>query len=511
MTQTLERPRTTPENASRITIDLTKIQLSQDLSDTSPYKMRVLQPDNDRVAAVYMAAKKESDSDMLGTAYFAVKEDAEAFWQVNDTEPESMGIVRVGSDGSAEHLGVHDDDPLKGKIALQRNETIYMMPNQLIDALELSREGIDRALLDDVLGKEIVQLSFENAVEDRIDTHSSQTPEVASLDDEEAMPVKTPTPLELAARGHDERATRAAQLVQEMNKSFGDPLETSSAASSTAESASYVDDNDEATPPAEAPFKVTDLRRWSRVDVLGQEIGPHGRIDPAKRPRAIAEQPPAQEVEAPAPSAAVIIESIENPRNDPAIKHAITHLETLRNKAASALSGWREQLLGANTKSRRDSMQEYNTQIATLAKLVMAEQLADTTLTDSQKNILVAKFLVNEQARLRLAMDEKAQHSAAGKFIKWMSVHGRDSGATIDHRHIVTALEQDTSDQPAFTVAHQRLAEIFQKQQRNERRDYLKKSLRIAALGAVGIGATLVGINPSNAGDAINSLTHTGL
>jgi hypothetical protein len=475
--------------------------------------MRILQPNEDRVAAVYMAAKKENSSDIVGTAYFAVKDNAEAFWQVNDTAPESMGVVRVGNDGSAERLGSNDEDPLKGKITLQRSEAIYMMPNRLIDALQLNREGINQALLDDVLGKEIIQLSFDAATKDHIYTEAEEAHDEAATDTEEVAS-RVPTPLELAARGHDERAARAAQLVQEMNKSFGTSSETPQLAESNRDDTvpvSQVDGSEATDSDMEAPFKVIDLRRWSRVDVLGQEIGAHGRIDLTKSPRTVTEQPVAEEAELPTPTSAAAIESIENPQNDPAIKHAITHLEALRDKAAGALSGWREQLFGVNTKIRRESMQEYNAQIATLAKLVMSDQLADTTLTDSQKNILVAKFLVNEQARLRLAMEEKSQHSKAGKFIKWMSVHTQKSDASIDHRHIVNALEQDASDQTKFAVAQQRLIDIFQNQQRNERRDYRKKSVRIAALGAVGFGAALMGINPASAGDAFNNLTHTGL
>jgi hypothetical protein len=207
----------------------------------------------------------------------------------------------------------------------------------------------------------------------------------------------------------------------------------------------------------------------------------------------------------------VTIDSVANPNNDPAITHAIAHLETLRDKAAASLIGWREQLLGGSTKNQQERMTEYNSQIATLAKLAMGEQLNGTDLTDSEKNVLVAKFLVNEQARLRLAMNEKATTSKAGKFIKWMSVHGRGADTTVDHRNLIAAIERDESDQPKFMVAQQRLAEIFSKQRKNERRDHRKKATRIAVLGAVGVGATLIGINPATAGDTLNAVAHTGL
>lgn len=502
MTQTLERPRHRLETQNQFSVDLDKIDVVSHLSEESSFEMQVSPPSAETSSILYKAIRKGETEESFGGTFLAFEKNADAFWQAND-KPESIGVVRSLADGHLEQLGAGDDTSLSGRFQLTPDEAVYVIPNRTIADLRaegmFNEDGLARVLSDDELNKEIVRFSFENALESRtataLNVPAENEPAVSV-----ATPEKVPTPLELAAAIQAERSASAAKLVEEMNKSV-----LASSAAETTQSTNGESVTNEVAEEKTPSYKVTDLRRWSRIDVLGQEIGPHGRIDIKKLPNVQVESESATTLEA-------ATEAIANPNDDPAVRLAADQLAALRNKAAGALSGWHDQLAGPAAKTRSEYMQAYNGQIATLAKLVLNDSLNSDTLSDSEKNVLVTEFLLKEQARLQVSMDEKSQTTKARKFINWMTVRDRESQPVVDRLDLIRTLEQtDDSDKDKIAVAHQRMAEAFQKHLQAERREHRKQTLRVAAMGAVGVAATLIGLNPAMVGDTVNSLRHTGL
>lgn len=570
MTKTLERPLSTPESEKDFRLDLNKIAVSEHLSADSPFELRTITPTAEKPVAVYMAASKIEDKDSMNGSFFAIKENAEAFWQ-SDTSPDSMGVIRCHADGSLEQLGVGDDAPISGTFKVGRGEKILLILKSLTETLKeqnlLTEEGLEIARSDEDLRKDIIEFSIDSAIADvkpeaavtpatvnkasyarRIRERNKQGQQAANS---EAAPAPTPEEIAMSAETHRARADRAAELVQRMNapdpeagpkeatrqawaRRKREQLNTTHAPSSevlqetvdaavnqpaanqTRQAGSSVANGTpleqvadkkpstakttRADEQTERSYKVFDQRKWSRVDVLGQEIGAHGRIDFKK------EQPVEEIVEELKIDQAPEYETVINPNDDPAIEQAINKLDSLRDAMADAVSGRRGKLFSLASKKRNELAKSYNDQIVTLGQFVNAENLASDTLTDSQKNLLVTKFVINEQMRLQAATKDKLKDTKAAKLIEWMNVHNQSTDETLDARVIMQAIEQGDTNGDKFTLARRSMSELYEKRIGNEQHEHRKKAVRVAAIGTVAMFATAFGINPSTVGDAMNNV-----
>lgn len=584
MTQnTIERPHQKNESEAISHLDLNRIKVSENLSDASTFELRTITPTIDRPVAVYMAAPKVESEDTMTGSFFAIKENAEAFWQ---NSPDSMGVIRSHSDGTLEQLGAGDDASMTGTFKVGRGEKVLMVTSQFIDTLKdkalFTKEGIAIALEDEDLRKEIIEISIDDAIDDsqpeavqpvkesgwarRIRERAKQNAQKSNAEENtdqsaSASPVSVSDPAELAmsAQAHQERAERAAELVQRMNAAPIDPeVELKEAArqawarrrseqkqaatagdapsepvEEAAKTAATPNDvvaahkksrqSNDATPTeildrvegqavgsakaattneqTERSYKVFDQRKWSRVEVLGQEIGAHGRIDFKK------EQPTVEEVvEAPKAEQTLGYEIITNPNNDPAIEQAISKLNSLRDAMADAVSGRRGRLFSFASKKRNELAKAYNDQIITLGQFANAESLSDDALTDSQKNLLVTKFVINEQMRLQAITKEKLKDTKANKLVEWMNIHGHATDETLDSRVIMQAIEQGGTGVDKFTLARRSMSQLYEKRIGNEQHEHRKKAARAVAIGAVAMASTVFGINPSMVGDAANNI-----
>lgn len=570
MTKTLERSLSTPESEKDFRLDLNKITVSEHLSANSPFELRTIAPTAEKPVAVYMAAPKIEDKDTMSGSFFAIKENREAFWQADANPDSVRvirsyaddSLEQLGVGDSAPISGTFKVGRGEKVYMIPAHFTKTLEEQNLFN-----KEGLGIALADEDLRKEIIEISIDDAINDvqpeatvtpatvnksnfarRIRERNKQGQQAANL---EATPALTPEEIAMSAEAHQARAERAAELVQRMNApdpeaslkevtrqawarrkreqlnvtntppsevsqetmdaAVNQPVanQTRQPGSSVANGAPLEQVADkkpgtakttQADEQTERSYKVFDQRKWSRVDVLGQEIGAHGRIDFKK------EQPVEEIVEEPKIDQAPEYETVINPNNDPAIEQAINKLDSLRDAMADAVSGRRGRLFSFASKKRNELAKAYNDQIITLGQFINAENLASDTLTDSQKNLLVTKFVINEQMRLQAITKDKLKDTKAAKLIEWMNVHNQSTDETLDARVIMQAIEQGEANGDKFTLARRSMSELYEKRIGNEQDEHRKKAVRVAAIGTVAMFATAFGINPSMVGDAMNNV-----
>lgn len=195
-----------------------------------------------------------------------------------------------------------------------------------------------------------------------------------------------------------------------------------------------------------------------------------------------------------------------NPNNDPAIEHGLAKLETLREEMARVTANRNNRLFSLNGKKSKEIANTYNEQLITLGQLVTSDKLRGNTLTDSEKNVAVIKFLMNEQATLQEATSDKLQGTKASKFVEWMNIHSVAIDKTVDVHKVMSAVEKAKTDDDKVRFAQEHMANMYKKQVRGERSERGKEVARIAAIGVVGMAATAFGINPNTPVDAANNI-----
>jgi hypothetical protein len=575
MTQTtLERPSSTPESEKGSRLDLSKITVSEHLSETSPFELRTIEPTAERPAAVYMAAPKVEDADTMTGSFVAFKED-EVFWQADS---HSMGVVRGRADGSLEPLGVGDNAPLTGTFKVESGETAYFVTHEFIDVLkdkkQFNKDGINLALDDEDLRKEVIAIAFDTAlVEATPDTgkaahniagrdrrreekrlkelreqrttsnaDASLASEAQTATNSPDINTSTTIPTPNTAQAAYARRLRDAHQQKRASQSAPENTITSSEPSTATTATELVRDMDDEErqylEDERRGFKVTDNRKWSRVEILGHEVGIHSDVSFTVPPKPVAPKEAATEVlnvvestdvtsaggEAAKVAALISVPEKEavsatpqgstvpfevidyNPNNDPAIEYGLTQLDALRIQMASLTANRQNRLFNFNGKKSREIARTYNDQLVTLGQIVTADKLSDDTLTDSQKNLAVMKFLVNEQATLQAATKEKLEGTKEGKFVEWMSIRGRTADSTADVRKVMQAIEQATPGDDKVALAHRHMATLYKERIRSEKKERMHSAARVAAIGVVGMAATVLGINPSVAGDAANAI-----
>jgi hypothetical protein len=346
-------------------------------------------------------------------------------------------------------------------------------------------------------------------------------------------------------RARSEKTQQSSSLAE-----TGDTTDTLGEASPVDTSDEMTDEERQYLEDERRGFKVTDKRKWSRVEVLGHEVGIHSDVSftvPAPKPTEtkpaapkdasvnapteilpfidlnsiIADATTEQGKQEPAPTKEITPVAVKgstvpfevvdyNPNNDPAIEHGLARLDTLRTKMADLTARRQSRLFSLNGKKSRETAKEYNDQLLALGRIVTADKLYDNTLTDSQRNIAVMKFVVNEQAMLQAATKEKLEGTKEGKFVDWMSIHGRTADSVADVQKVMQAIEQDKSGDAKMEFAHWHMEKLYNERIRSEKRERLQGAARVAAIGVVGMAATVFGINPSMVGDAANNIFYGG-
>ena len=124
------------------------------------------------------------------------------------------------------------------------------------------------------------------------------------------------------------------------------------------------------------------------------------------------------EVEAPAASEASI-EAV-----DPAIEAARGQLEGLRDRLSTLSAKRQGRLFGEGGEKYQEADQAYKEQIQKLGRLELATELADESLSETDKNALVIAFLFAEQQELRQQTTEKLKGTTVGRFVEWMNKGG---------------------------------------------------------------------------------------
>lgn len=569
MTETLERPRRTSELEDDFRLDLGKIDISEHLSETSSFKLRAAPPTAERPVAIYVAAPEKANEDLMTESLFAVQENRKAFWRISDS-PESVGIVRGYADGDLEELGVGDSASISGNFTIERGEKIYMIPNQLIEALKnddrFNIKGINFALSN----AEGVEISFDSAV-------TAVSPDVSAkpISDKKAgfarrmrnrpeqpqnsteqnieMPnaVAMPTPVDVArsAEAHRVRAEKAAELVQRMNTGATTTERVAQPAASRLEHTNDADTinslrgfaqrkkaretrmSDMVTIPesagddivsAEAGYTMTDNRKWSRVEMLGHEVGIHSDVSitvpvPETKPNASTteigiqaffanEMAKEMTLVTPKNSAVPFEVANYNPNNDPAIEYGFARLGALRDEMASLTATKQNQLLSINGKKTREIANAYAAQLVALGHLVTADKMFEHMLTDSQKSlagdsrnsIAVTKYIINEQAALQAATKKKLKGTKAGKFAEWMNIHGINNDYFLDAGTVMQVIDHDLPGDDKMRLASEHMADLHKKHVRAEQHERRKGALRMA-VGVVGTAAAALGVNPSAA------------
>lgn len=578
MTQTtLERPQHTPESDKVTRLDLSKITVSEHLSETSPFELRTIAPTAERPVAVYMAAPKVEDEEAMRGSFFAVKENGDAFWQADS---DSAGIIRGYADGSLEQLGTEDDSSMTGTFKLGRNEKVYIIAQRFVETLKdkglFNKDGANLALDDEDLRQEIIEVSFDDALaevapdteraahniaararrreEKRLrelqkqratdDTNNLSTTSAQTIADDldSSVDSATATPITAqsayARRLRDaHRNARATRVIPENAPALS---ETAPAADSVTAERDIDDEERQYLEDQRRGFKVIDNRKWSRIEMLGHEVGVHSDVSFTVPPKPMTpKEVPTEAIDVVEPASAAPVEEEVvadtaptvvlapekdpnsspphgstvpfevpdyNPNNDPSIEYGLKQLNALRAKMASLTANRQNRLFSFNNKKSREITTTYNDQVVALGRIVTADKLSDETLTDSQKNIAVTKFLVNEQAMLQAATKEQLEGTKEGKFVEWMSIRGRTPDSTADVRKVMQAVEQATSEDDKVVFAHQHMATLYKERIRGEKKERMKGATRVAAIGIVGMAATVLGINPSMAGDAANNM-----
>jgi hypothetical protein len=519
-----------------------------------------------------MAAPKVEDKDSMKGSLLAIKENGDAFWQ---TDSDLTSVIRGYADGRLEQLGAEDGATATGTFTVGPDERVYLVASQFIETLKdkelFDKDGINLALDDEDLRNEIIEVSFDDAFSEvtpvtgqaahniaarnrrreekrlkELQTQRAVSSADASATGETQVDVSdTSTPATSASRTAQtayERRLRDAYQQKRTSRSVPENTVVqpeSAEAISDAESIEDIDDEErQYLEDLRRGFKVTDNRKWSRVEMLGHEVGIHSDvsftvppkpIQPKEAPTEIlnvvvpAEAAPVDDevIKDPAPTVAPEKETISvrlqgstvpfeeldyNPNNDPAIEHGLAQLSMLRAEMASLTANRQNRLFNLNGKKSREIARTYNDQVVTLGRIVTADKLSDAALTDSQKNVLVTKFLVNEQVLLPAATKERLEGTKEGKLVEWMSIRGRTADSAADVRKVIQAIERGAPDDDKVAFAYRHLTALYSERVRGEKKERMKSAARVAAIGVVGMAATVLGINPSAAGDAANAI-----
>lgn len=580
MTQTIERQLHTPEQPANLHLDLNRVSQSEYSPENSRIILDITEPTADSPVKIYAASSKREirDGDMATQSQLAVNENGEVTWRI-DTDPQSVGFVYVRSIGEPEILGANER-MTHGTFTIEPGAAVFMMPNQSIgEHLEhdiLTTAGLEATIADSDLNAEAIKLSFEETIttentpatgrlakrlnaqagKRRLDLKAERAQKKNNplSIDAPLVTVERPTDVDnVAVEDHAvknqplEGYSRRTQARKKSTEASGIPEVSSDTAESTEvlDTTSPVDNmSDEERQYWEDErrgFKVTDNRKWSRIEMFGHEVGIHSDVSftvPSKsvtpheatsETQSVVESTASTtpvDTEATKTSTEVLVPATEvepeklygstvpfevidyNPNNDPSIEYGLSQLDALRTEMASLTANRQNRLFNFNSKKSREIAKAYNNQIVTLGQIVTADKLSDETLTDSQKNVAVAKFLVNEQAMLQAATKEKIAGTKEGKFIDWMSIHGRTADSTADMQKVMRAIEWDTSRDAKIEFAHLHMTKLYSERIRSEKKERLQGAARVVALGVVGMAAMTFGINPSMAGDAANNMLY---
>lgn len=124
-----------------------------------------------------------------------------------------------------------------------------------------------------------------------------------------------------------------------------------------------------------------------------------------------------------APEAPVAIESSVE-AVDPAIEAARGQLDTLRDRLSTLSAKRQGRLFGEGGEKYEEANRAYKEQIQKLGRLELAAELADESLSETDKNALVIAFLFAEQQELRKQTTEKLKGTTVGRFVEWMNKGG---------------------------------------------------------------------------------------
>ncbi|MDB5187372.1 MAG: hypothetical protein JWM07_844 [Candidatus Saccharibacteria bacterium] len=509
------------------------------------------------------------DTDPIIPSRFTVNESGEVNWKV-DSSPEGVGFIYVRDGYSPQILGAEDRmdqgtftiEPGASVIAMP-----YRAIGEHIENDFLTNEGLEATIADPDLNMEAIRWLFDEALSESIpstaekaarnmaaraqrreakrlkevqdqraasNTSSTEGVRVTTDSSPAGMPTVIPTPGSIreafAQRKNDARQqNRAKQPVAEQVTGSSDPL---TSATNTEPAYEMDDEERQYLEDQRRGFKVINKRRRSRdellntpEDILNADIRRELLKKTAEEETAIlpvsdTEQVAAEESSDSAQQASANekepivskrptppFEKIDyNPNDDPAIENGLAQLDALREEMASLTANRHNRLFSLPSKKSKEVTSAYNQQLITLGQFVTSDMLRGDTLTESQKNVAVMKFLVNEQAALQGSTYDKLQGTKASKFVEWMNIHGKAVDATVDVQNVVQSIEQATTDDDKVRLAQEHLANLYKKQVRGEQHERRKEAARVVAIGVVGMAAAAFGINPSAPVDAANNM-----